>query len=234
MNEQAKDSIRFKGYAAIYPKHPITGLAQLEYDQQKPYEQFIPYYNEYLPKDSIAIPKYYIVGGQETEVLKNLQLNGVVYQVIDSFYLEEVNCFVVKDYKAPTRPYEGHFKLSNIEIENRMQKLQLKPGDILVPSKQDRALFIHSVLQPNAEDSYLSWNFFDSYLQQKEYFSAYVFKSQIEEILAKDPNLKKAYEEKKALDIKFSQSEWEQLLYIYQRSPYFEQTFMRLPIYLIH
>jgi len=233
LNEQASDSIRFKGYAAIYPKHPITGLAQLEYDRQKPYEQFIPYFNKYLPKDSIDVPKYYVVGGQETEVIKYLQFNGVAFQVIDSFYLKEVNCFVVKDYKAPARPYEGHFKLSNIQIANSTQKLLLKPGDIIIPTKQDRAHFIHAVLQPRAEDSYLSWNFFDSYLQQKEYFSAYIFKSQIEEILAKDLNLKKAYEEKKAIDIKFAQSEWDQLFYIYQNSEYFEQTFMRLPVYQI-
>jgi hypothetical protein len=103
----------------------------------------------------------------------------------------------------------------------------------MVPTQQDRAQFIHAVLQPQAEDSYLSWNFFDSYLQQKEYFSSYVFKEQIEQILENDPQLKKSYEEKKALDIKFAQSEWDQLFYIYQRSPYFEQTFMRLPIYQI-
>jgi hypothetical protein len=45
--------------------------------------------------------------------------------------------------------------------------------------------------------------------------------------------LKKTYEEKKALDIKFAQSEWDQLFYIYQRSPYFEQTYMRLPVFQI-
>jgi hypothetical protein len=88
-------------------------------------------------------------------------------------------------------------------------------------------------LQPEAEDSYFTWNFFDSYLQQKEYFSAYVFKAQIEDLLSKNPELKKSYEEKKALDIKFAQSESDQLFYIYQRSPYFEQTFMRLPVYEI-
>jgi hypothetical protein len=119
--------------------------------------------------------------------------------------------------------------LPNIQLANSTQKLLLNPGDIIVPTKQDRAKFIHAVFQ--AEDSYLSWNFFDSYLQQKEYFSSYFFKSQIEEILEKDPALKKAYEEKKALETKFAPSEWDQLFYIYQRSPYFEQTFMRLPVY---
>ena len=67
----------------------------------------------------------------------------------------------------------------------------------MVNSNQDAALFIHSVLQPELEDAYLSWNFFDSYLQQKEYFSSYVFIDKIEEILNKDLKLKKEYEQKK-------------------------------------
>ena len=58
-------------------------------------------------------------------------------------------------------------------------------------------LFIHSVLQPELEDAYLSWNFFDSYLQQKEYFSSYVFIDKIEEILNNDLKLKNEYELKK-------------------------------------
>ena len=233
LNAQQNDSIRFKGYKAVYPIHPVTGLAQLEYDRTQPYEKYIPYYHDYIPKDSIAIPKFYVVGGQETKVIQFLKVNGIAFQIIDSFYYKAVNCFVVKDYKAPTRPYEGHFKLSKLELETIEREILLKPGDILIPTQQNTALFIHSVLQGEAEDSYLSWNFFDSYLQQKEYFSAYVFKSQIETILENDPQLKKTYEEKKALDIKFAQSEWDQLFYIYQRSPYFEQTYMRLPVFQI-
>jgi hypothetical protein len=234
MNEQEKDSIRFKGYKAVYPIHPVTGLAQLEYDRQQPYEKYIPFYNHYTALDSVKCPSAYLIGGQETKVLAYLKANGIAYHVVDSFYNKQVSCFVVKDFKAPNRPYEGHFKLSSIQMASSTQQILVKPGDVIVPAQQDRALFIHSVLQPNAEDSYLTWNFFDSYLQQKEYFSAYVFKAQIESILQYDPSLKKAYEEKKALDIKFAQSEWDQLFYIYQRSPYFEQTFMRLPIYELY
>lgn len=231
LNELQKDSIRFKGYKAIYPIHSVTGLAQLEYDRTQAYEKYIPYYHHYVAQDSVKTPTYYIVGGQETKVLEYLRANRIVYQVIDSFYRKEVSCFVVKDYKAPSRPYEGHFKLSKLELQTVEKEILLKPGDVMIPTQQDGALFIHSVLQGEAEDSYLSWNFFDSYLQQKEYFSAYVFKSQIEAILENDAQLKKTYEEKKALDIKFAQNEWDQLFYIYQHSPYFEQTFMRLPLY---
>ena len=77
----------------------------------------------------------------------------------------------------------------------------------------------------------LKLEFFDSYLQQKEYFSSYVFIDKIEEILVNDQKLKKEYELKKKEDAAFANSEWDQLYFIYKRSPYFEKSYNRLPIY---
>jgi hypothetical protein len=42
LDESQVDEIRFKGYEAIYPEHPVTGLKQLGYDQMQPYEKYIP------------------------------------------------------------------------------------------------------------------------------------------------------------------------------------------------
>lgn len=225
------DSISFKGFEHSFPLHPITGLKELTYDRVKPYERFIPWYRTYVAADTVRVPKYYVVGGQEQHVIDRLKANQVVFETLTADQLDTLTVFSVKSYKSPSNPYEGHFKLSKIEVGESRQELRLKPGDILVPSAQDGALFIHAALQPRAEDSYLTWNFFDSYLQQKEYFSNYVFKDQIADILAKDQKLNEEYQLRKATDEKFKNSEWDQLYFIYSRSPYFEQTFMRLPIY---
>lgn len=236
LDENQVDQIRFKGYQAIYPEHPITGLKQLAYDQSQRYEKYIPYFNRYVAHDSVITPTYYIVSGQEQAIIERLESNQVDFTRITASSTKtiEVSSSIVKDFKAPGKPYEGHFKLHDIKIEKQTIKLTLKPGDILIPCQQDKASFIHAVLQPLAEDSYLTWNFFDSYLQQKEYFSAYVFKDQIAEILAAQPKLKEAYEQRKQLDVKFAKDEWEQLFFIYQNSPYFEPSYMRLPVYEVY
>jgi hypothetical protein len=80
----------------------------------------------------------------------------------------------------------------------------------------------------------LSWNFFDSYLQQKEHFSSYIFIDKIEEILLNDPELNQAYKRRVKDDKSFRESEWEQLYFIYQRSPYYEKSVNILPIYFSH
>lgn len=236
LDEKQVDQIRFKGYEAIYPEHPVTGLKQLGYDQTQPYEKYIPYYNHYLAKDSTSVPKYYIVSGQETAIIERLKINQVEFTRVNASTATQmkVSCFIVKDYKAPSKPYEGHFKLQNLQVGKQLITLELKPGDILISCSQDKANFIHAVLQPLTEDSYLTWNFFDSYLQQKEYFSPYVFKEQIAEILEAQPKLKEAYDTRKRLDLKFANDEWEQLYFIYQNSPYFEPSFMRLPVYEVY
>jgi len=225
------DSISFKGFEHSFPLHPITGLKELTYNRTLPYERAIPWYRTYVTLDSVRVPKYYVVGGQEQHVIDRLNANHVVFETLTADQIDTLTVFSVKSYKSPSNPYEGHFKLSKIEVGESLQLLKLKPGDILIPSAQDAAMFIHASLQPRAEDSYLTWNFFDSYLQQKEYFSNYVFKDQIADILAKDQALSEEYQLRKSTDEKFRNSEWDQLYFIYSRSPYFEQTFMRLPIY---
>lgn len=225
------DSISFKGYEHSFPVHSITGLKELTYDRNKPYERMIPWFQTYVPKDSVNVPLYYVVGGQEQEVIDRLNANHVIFEILTTATIDTLHVFSVKSYKSPSQPYEGHFKLAQIEVGESTQTMELKPGDILVPCQQDAALFLHASLQPRAEDSYLTWNFFDSYLQQKEYFSNYVFKDQIAVILAENQSLMEEYELRKATDEKFRNSEWDQLYFIYSRSPYFEQTFMRLPIF---
>jgi len=228
---EQKDTILFKGFEHSFPINETTNLKRLFYDRSKPYERFIPYYCHSVAKDSIVVPAFYVVGAQEKATINRLLANNIKFQTLKSDSLIELTVSVVADFKSNSKPYEGHFKHREIQIKQKTLEMRLKKGDIIIPSKQQGAFFIHSVLQSRAEDSYLSWNFYDSYLQQKEYFSNYVFIDQIEEILKANPTLKATFEAKKETDSTFRNSEWEQLYFIYSNSPYFEQTFMRLPVY---
>jgi len=228
---EQKDTILFKGFEHSFPINETTNLKRLFYDRSKPYERFIPYYCHSVAKDSIVVPAFYVVGGQEKETILRLKANNIKFQTLKSDSLIELTVSVVADFKSNSKPYEGHFKHREIQIKQKSLEMRLKKGDIIIPSKQQGAFFIHSVLQSRAEDSYLSWNFYYSYLQQKEYFSNYVFIDQIAEILKANPTLKATFEAKKETDSTFRNSEWEQLYFIYSNSPYFEQTFMRLPVY---
>jgi hypothetical protein len=137
----------------------------------------------------------------------------------------------VRSFDAISKPYEGHYLHPNKAIEKVSMRMNFRPGDVLVPTNQNGSLFLHAVLQPMCEDSYFTWNYFDSYLQEKEYFSNYVFVEKLRSILQANPELRQEYEAKKVADKEFANSEWQQLYYIYQHSVYFEPSYMLLPVY---
>lgn len=225
------DSITFKGFQAVVDTNEITGLGHLKYDRNQPYQKTIPYYRYYEAKDSIQIPKFYLVKGHEKRIINQLKANGILMEVLRTPKTLSVFAQVVKEFDAISKPYEGHYMHPNKIIARVQKEITFLPGDILIPTNQNGSLFLHAVLQPECEDSYFTWNYFDSYLQEKEYFSNYVFVDKIRSLLQYKPELRQAYEAKKISDPEFAASEWQQLYYLYQFSPYFEPSYMMLPVF---
>ncbi len=230
---EEKDSVMFKGYEFSKPIDPITNLPRLLYDRSKPFNKDIPHFRKYKPMNKYAIPRYFVVGGQEKETITRLRSNNIEFYTVKSDSVLKASSYRINSYKSLTKPYEGHFKHNSILFDKFEVNLSLKPGDILIPTKQRSRNFILAALIPDAEDSFFSWNFYDSYLQQKEYFSSYVFIDQVKFMLDSNPKLKLDFEKMKKESESFRNSEWEQLYFIYKNSPYFEKSFMVLPIHSI-
>ncbi|MFM2189815.1 MAG: hypothetical protein RL491_201, partial [Bacteroidota bacterium] len=70
----------------------------------------------------------------------------------------------------------------------------------------------------------------DSILQQKEWFSAYVFDDMAARILANNLELKARFEAKKLAEPDFAKSSFDQLYFIYKNSEWFEDL-NRYPVY---
>ena len=85
-------------------------------------------------------------------------------------------------------------------------------------------------LEPQASDSFFAWNFFDSILGQKEYFSDYIFEDTAAELLQKNPELKTALEKAIKEDPELKKSGRKQLEFIYRNSEHYENTHNRYPV----
>jgi hypothetical protein len=88
------------------------------------------------------------------------------------------------------------------------------------------------VLEPKAVDSYFNWNFFDAQLQQKEYFSSYVFEDTAAELLRKDAALRNRFDNwvVQATAAGKTPSARAQLDWIYRESGRIEPGWMVLPV----
>lgn len=226
-----KDTILFKGYESGFKTSNITGKPRLFYDRDKPYERKIPFYNYYEPVLTVQKPDVYIVPQAWKEVIENLNINGIKMSRFTKDTTLLVNAYFIENYNTAQRPNNGRYYHSNVTVRLEPRRIDFFKGDYIIETNQAANQFIVQTLEPHATDSYFSWNFFDGILSRKEYFSPYVFEDFAEEFLISNPGLKEEFEERKRTDPAFADNANAQLNFIYERSPYFEDTYLRVPVY---
>jgi hypothetical protein len=231
---EIKDSVLFKGYTFSKPISEVTNLPRLKYHTDQPFEKYIPWYGTYEAKSTQEIPDFIVVSRQSKRVLERLMANEIDMSTIKKDTLIVLLKEKVFAFDSPSKPYEGHYYHSKMQSAIKQDTLFLKAGDVLIPTTQFARPFLLAACLASSEDSYFRWNFFDSYLQQKEYFSAYVFEDKAVDILKEKPWLKDELERLKANDQSFQESPWEQLFFIYKNSDMFEETVNVLPIFYVN
>ncbi|MGS0748013.1 hypothetical protein [Halpernia sp. GG3] len=226
-------TIDFKGFQDGMKPSAISGFPRLFYDRTKPYTKKIPYYNAYKSTKNIVIPSYYVIPQSEWQIVKNLKRNQIQFIELKNDSLITVQSYKIKDYKTVPKAYEGHYLHFNTEVSTTTEKVQFRKGDYLIPLKQKGVKYLLETLEPEAVDSFFNWNYFDSFLGQKEYFSAYVFEDTAGKLLKENSTLKENFEKKKAEDAAFAKDGKTQLDWIYRNSKYFEKSLNQYPIYRI-
>jgi len=230
LDMKTQDEVTFKGYAAKYKKSEVSGLDRLYYDRNEPYTKKIPFLNTYTSSDKIQKPTAYIIPQGYSDVIQRLKWNGVKMEQLAADKKLKVDMYYIKNYKAGKAPYEGHYLNKAVETETKTVEVQFYKGDYIVKANQVSNQYIIHTLEPRAADSFFAWNFFDAILQQKEYFSPYVFEDVAAELLAKNPDLKAKLEAAKKENEKMAKSSYQQLLFVYRNSPYYEKTHNRYPV----
>jgi hypothetical protein len=145
----------------------------------------------------------------------------------------ELETYYIKDYETIKSPYEGHYLHYNTNAIKDTQLVNVRTGDLLIPTKQRGIRYLLETLEPEATDSFFAWGFFDSILQQKEWFSDYVFEEKAVKLLENNPKLKEEFEQMKRDDKEFASNSWAMLYFLYKHSDNYEPTHNRHPIYRI-
>jgi hypothetical protein len=224
------EQLPWKGYRAGYKTSLVSGQTRLYYDRDQPTDTVVPWMDRFKPSFAIDKPKAYLIPQAWHEVIARLKLDAVPMEVVKERKAMEVELQRIVDYKTVSSPYEGRYLHYSIETEVEQGKVEAQPGDVVVPMGHATDRLVMEILEPRASDSFFAWGFFDSVLQQKEYFSSYVFEDIAAELLKKDAALRKAFEERKANDPDFAKDARAQLYWVYQRSPHYEPGHRLYPV----
>lgn len=222
--------INFKGYTAEYKPSNISGQPRLYYNRQLPYEKPVKFFNYYTGYDTVQKPKAYIVPQYCDKIISLMKLNGVKLLQLKADTTIMVEVYRIMDYKTTSHPYESHYLHSAIEVKKETQPMKYYKGDYVIYTNQPQNRYIVETLEPQGEDSFFAWNYFDGILTRKEGFSAYVWEDSAWKLLQSDAALQKKLENFKKQNYQSGTSSQEQLDFIYKHSPYFEKTFQRYPV----
>ncbi len=233
LDENTFSNLNFKGFEGTYIASKVTSGKRLFYDRTKPYTKTIKYYNTFKPSVEITIPKAYIIKRGWWKVINRLKNNNIRFTVFKNDTTFTVSEQRINTFETSKMPFEGHYLHYNTTTTSKKVAVTFSEGDIYISVNQPGARYLMETLEAEAPDSFFNWNFFDTVLQQKEGYSAYVFEDIAEHFLSENSSVKKLFLSKIKNDTQFANNPSAQLNFIYKNSPYYEKAHLKLPIYKV-
>ena len=104
-------------------------------------------------------------------------------------------------------------------------------GSLFVPIAQARSLLAMTLFEPQDPDSLVSWGFFATAFERKEYMEAYVAEDLAEQMLKSDPAVRKEFERRLSEDAEFARDPAARLEFFYRRHSSWDERYNLYPVY---
>ncbi len=189
-------SLRFSGYQAVRSASALGHYQRLSYDRSQPWERDIPHFDRYLESSGVEAPQAYLIPQAWREVIERLAWNGVQMKRLEQDQVfPAARVYRIESVQSRNGPYEGHLFHDEVQLQARIEAAQARAGDVWISLDQAQARYAVETLEPVAHDSFFRWGFFNSVLERKEHFSAYVFEDTASRMLDEEPGLRAAFEQ---------------------------------------
>jgi hypothetical protein len=123
----------------------------------------VPYIADYVATQSVRVPYAYLITILEESVVSNLRKHGVQIEQLDSEITLEVDQFTLDSLKGSSRLNQGHYTNEVSGSFSEVTKMFPK-GTWVVRTEQKLGNLAAYLLEPQADDGLMKWNFFDRYL----------------------------------------------------------------------
>lgn len=123
----------------------------------------VDYIADYFPTKSVAMPFCYLLTVKDKEVIKNLRMHGIEIEMLEDDGEFEVEQFNISSMKPSGRLNQGHYT-NRMEGNFEKVKKQFPKGTLVIRTAQELGNLASYLLEPQADDGLLKWNYFDKYL----------------------------------------------------------------------
>lgn len=206
----------------------VSGAVRVVYGT-KPIDMTVPMYDNLRITASVTTPLYYVIPPQWRDVTGILRAHGIHLRRLLKSTTIEVESYRFAEVKWASASFEGRV-MPSFKSEVVRERRTYPAGSIVVPMDQRAGRVALYLLEPDAPDSFVAWGFFNPIFEEKEYAEDYVMEKIAREMMAKDENMRREFEQRVANDPKFAGSPTERLRFFYVRSPYWDQQLNLYPV----
>jgi len=231
-NTERSRTIEFRGYEYRREPSAISGALMTRYNNMKPQIWRIPLFDEVRPSITITAPRggYIIPAAHAAWMQDRLAMHGIRATKLTRTFSSPVQVFRATSAVPAAITFEGRTPLT-LQGTWANETREITAGSLFVPIAQPNARLLITLLEPQDSDSFVRWGFFNPAFERKEYMEAYVAESVAEEMLKRDPAIKREFEQKLASDPTFANSASARLDFFYRKHSSWDDRYMLYPVF---
>ncbi len=123
----------------------------------------VDYIADYIPTKSVAMPYVYLLTVKDKNVIKNLRMHGIEIEMLEDSLVAEVEQFNFESLKPSSRLNQGHYTNQVAGSFEKVKKV-FPAGTLVIRTAQELGNLASYLLEPQSDDGFLKWNYFDNYL----------------------------------------------------------------------
>lgn len=127
----------------------------------------------YVPTRTRPLPTAYAFDGRLDELALFLRRHGIQVEKLREGGAVEGERYRIQEIEWASQPYQNHL-MADVEVELVEDQINLPAGSYLVRTRQHEGRLIPQLLEPDAVDSVVRWNFLDAVIPTQGGDDAYV------------------------------------------------------------
>ncbi|MCP5107235.1 MAG: M14 family metallopeptidase [bacterium] len=143
-----------------YPRW-YNGFIVKKTDVLKDYK--VDYFSKAVPVKTLPMPEAYIILPHNDNVVKTLKNHGIIVERIRKSFKAPVENFEIDKLELDKRLYQGHVFVT-VKGHYVKKEVNIPENAYFISMKQPLARLLPVMLEPECEDSFVVWGFFDRIL----------------------------------------------------------------------
>lgn len=219
----------FKGIDYQLEKSPISGAEVVRWTGEPKLYPNLPVMAETVPDIKVTRPSAYYIPAQWTQVIDRLNVHGIRMTTLKKPTELKLQQYTLSNPVFNTKDFEGR---QTVKAESELTKVSttLPAGTIKISTDQPLGDLAILLLEPQSLDSLLQWGFFNPIFTRTEYIEDYAVEPLAAKMLKDDPKLQAEFD-KALTNAEFAADSEARLRWFYERSPYYDNQYLKYPVY---